>query len=146
MHALLGPWAVWELWYWGTTTLQWWGHYWKSVCSSFNAKRHCLAVTLLSVIILSFSGKLEQNAFRTNFQKSPYPSMLLSGCNHGQKCNLLRYPWTVMGFWLFQSLHISRVVVGKKNSPTVAHTGRKRRPKWVPSAWGYNWAPCLWGL
>jgi hypothetical protein len=40
----------------------------------------------------------------------------------------------------------SRVVVGKKNSPTVAHTGRKRRPKWVPSAWGYNWAPLSLGV
>jgi hypothetical protein len=27
-----------------------------------------------------------------------------------------------------------------KNSPTVAHACRKRRLKWVPSAWGYNWA------
>jgi hypothetical protein len=40
----------------------------------------------------------------------------------------------------------SRVVVGKKNSPTVAHTGRKRRPKWVPSAWGYNWAALSLGV
>jgi hypothetical protein len=39
----------------------------------------------------------------------------------------------------------SRVVVGKKNGPTVAHTGRKRRPKWVPSAWGYNLAPPVSG-
>jgi hypothetical protein len=40
----------------------------------------------------------------------------------------------------------SRVVVGKKNSPTVAHTGSKWRPKWVPSAWGYDWAPLSLGV
>jgi hypothetical protein len=33
-----------------------------------------------------------------------------------------------------------RVVTREKNSPTVAHACRKRRLKWVPSAWGYNWA------
>jgi hypothetical protein len=33
------------------------------------------------------------------------------------------------------------VVAGEKNSPTVAHAGRKRRPKLVPRAWGYSWAP-----
>jgi hypothetical protein len=27
-----------------------------------------------------------------------------------------------------------------KNSPTVTHACRKRRPKWVPSVWGYSWA------
>jgi len=31
------------------------------------------------------------------------------------------------------------VVTGKKNSPTAAHAGCKRRPKWVPGAWGYGW-------
>jgi hypothetical protein len=47
--------------------------------------------------------------------------------------------------YVVPKMEIFRVVVGKKNSPTVAHTGRKRRPKWVPSAWGYNWAPLsLW--
>jgi hypothetical protein len=35
---------------------------------------------------------------------------------------------------------IPRVVTGEKNSPTVAHACRKRRLKWVPGAWGYNWA------
>jgi hypothetical protein len=29
---------------------------------------------------------------------------------------------------------------GLKNSPTVTHACRKRRLKWVPSAWGYSWA------
>jgi hypothetical protein len=29
---------------------------------------------------------------------------------------------------------------GNKNSPTVTHTCRKRRLKWVPGAWGCNWA------
>jgi hypothetical protein len=40
------------------------------------------------------------------------------------------------------------VVTGEKNSPTVAHACRKRRLKWVLSAWGYNWAtqPPGWGL
>jgi hypothetical protein len=28
---------------------------------------------------------------------------------------------------------------GLKNSPTVTHAFRKRRLKWVPSAWGYSW-------
>jgi hypothetical protein len=28
---------------------------------------------------------------------------------------------------------------GLKNSPTVTHACRKRRLKWVPSAWGYSW-------
>jgi hypothetical protein len=28
---------------------------------------------------------------------------------------------------------------GLKNSPTVAHSCRKRQLKWVPSAWGYSW-------
>jgi hypothetical protein len=32
------------------------------------------------------------------------------------------------------------VVTGETNSPTVAHACRKRRLKWVRSAWGYNWA------
>jgi hypothetical protein len=32
------------------------------------------------------------------------------------------------------------VVTGRKNSPTVTHACRKRRLKWVPGAWGYNWA------
>jgi hypothetical protein len=27
-----------------------------------------------------------------------------------------------------------------KNNPTVTHVCRKRRLKWVPSAWGYSWA------
>jgi hypothetical protein len=30
--------------------------------------------------------------------------------------------------------------LGNKNSPTVTHACRKRRLKWVPGAWGYNWA------
>jgi hypothetical protein len=58
-------------------------------------KGHCLAATLLSVVILSLSEKLkllEQNAYGTNFKKSPYLSMLLSGCNNGQECSLLWYP------------------------------------------------------
>ena len=29
-----------------------------------------------------------------------------------------------------------RVVTGEKNSPTAAHSGRKRRPKWVPRTGG----------
>jgi hypothetical protein len=29
---------------------------------------------------------------------------------------------------------------GLKNSPTVTHSCRKRRLKWVPSVWGYSWA------
>jgi hypothetical protein len=29
--------------------------------------------------------------------------------------------------------------LGLKNSPTVTGACRKRRIKWVPSAWGYNW-------
>jgi hypothetical protein len=29
---------------------------------------------------------------------------------------------------------------GLKNSPTVTHSCRKRRLKWVPSAWGCSWA------
>jgi hypothetical protein len=29
---------------------------------------------------------------------------------------------------------------GNKNSPTITHTGCKTRPKWGPSAQGYNWA------
>jgi hypothetical protein len=28
---------------------------------------------------------------------------------------------------------------GLKNSPTVTHACRKRRLKWVPSAWGHSW-------
>jgi hypothetical protein len=47
---------------------------------------------------------------------------------------------------LIQRTVYSRVVVGKKNIPTVAHTGRKRRPKWVPSALGYNWATLSLGV
>jgi hypothetical protein len=27
-----------------------------------------------------------------------------------------------------------------KNNPNVANACRKRRLKWAPSAWGYNWA------
>jgi hypothetical protein len=29
---------------------------------------------------------------------------------------------------------------GLKNSPTVTYACRKRRLKWVPSAWGHSWA------
>jgi hypothetical protein len=29
---------------------------------------------------------------------------------------------------------------GLKNGPSVTHGCRKRRLKWVPSAWGYSWA------
>jgi hypothetical protein len=29
---------------------------------------------------------------------------------------------------------------GLKSNPTVTHACRKRRLKWVPSAWGYSWA------
>jgi hypothetical protein len=53
-------------------------------------KGQCLAATLLSVAILSLSGKpelLEQNASGTNFQRPPYPSMLLSGCNNEKECS-----------------------------------------------------------
>jgi hypothetical protein len=32
-----------------------------------------------------------------------------------------------------------------KNSPIVIHSCRKRRLKWVPSAWGYSWATRLLG-
>jgi hypothetical protein len=39
--------------------------------------------------------------------------------------------------------HRSRVVAGIKNSPTVNHACRKRRLKWVPSAWGIAGSPCL---
>jgi hypothetical protein len=35
--------------------------------------------------------------------------------------------------------------INTTSSPTVTHTCRKRRPKWVPSAWGYNWATLLLG-
>jgi hypothetical protein len=55
---------------------------------------HCLAAVLLSVVILSLSGKpelLEQNACGTSVQKCPYPSMLLSGYNNGQECSLLQF-------------------------------------------------------
>jgi hypothetical protein len=41
---------------------------------------------------------------------------------------------------------LPRVVTGEKNSPTAAHASRKRRPKWVPSAWGYSWATLPRGL
>jgi len=34
------------------------------------------------------------------------------------------------------------VVTGDKNNSTVAHAGRKRRPKWVPGAWGIAGPPC----
>jgi len=34
------------------------------------------------------------------------------------------------------------VVTGDKNNPTLAHAGRKRRPKWVPGAWGIAGPPC----
>jgi hypothetical protein len=53
-------------------------------------KGHCLA-TLLSVVILSLSGKpefLEQNASGTSFKKSPYPSMFLSDYyNNEEDCS-----------------------------------------------------------
>jgi hypothetical protein len=35
---------------------------------------------------------------------------------------------------------VARVVTGRKNSPTVVLACRKRRLKWVPGAWGCNWA------
>jgi hypothetical protein len=40
---------------------------------------------------------------------------------------------------------IPRVVTGEMNSPTAAHAGSKRRPKWVPSAWGIAGPPCHGG-
>jgi hypothetical protein len=51
-------------------------------------KGHCLAAAQLSVVILSPSGNTkltEQSACGTNFKKSSYPSMPLSGCNNGQE-------------------------------------------------------------
>jgi hypothetical protein len=50
-------------------------------------KEQHLAVALLFDIILCLSGKpklLEQIACETDFQKSVYLSMLLSGCYNGQ--------------------------------------------------------------
>jgi hypothetical protein len=48
------------------------------------------------------------------------------------------------------SVHVGLVVdkialdpvwwAGLKNGPTVTHAYRKRRLKWVPSAWEYSWA------
>ena len=38
------------------------------------------------------------------------------------------------------------VVTEKKSSPTAAHAGRKRLPKWVPGAWQYSWATLPLGL
>jgi hypothetical protein len=35
---------------------------------------------------------------------------------------------------------------GLKNSLTVTHACRKRRLKWVPSAWGYSWATLFPGV
>jgi hypothetical protein len=35
---------------------------------------------------------------------------------------------------------IPLVVTGEKNNPIGAHACHKRRLKWVPGAWGYNWA------
>jgi hypothetical protein len=32
------------------------------------------------------------------------------------------------------------VVIGEKNSSTVAHAYHKKQLKWVLGAWGYNWA------
>jgi hypothetical protein len=75
----------------GAIALQRWGHHQKSVFSVLDERGHCLAATLLSVVILCLSEKpniLEQNACGTNFKKSPYPSMLLSGFNNGQECSL----------------------------------------------------------
>jgi hypothetical protein len=54
--------------------------------------------------------------------------------------------WKTSGKTTTLLLLIPRVVTGEKNSPTAAHAGRKRRPKWVPSAWGYSWAPLPRGL
>jgi hypothetical protein len=41
---------------------------------------------------------------------------------------------------LTECIYGSRVVAGFKNSPTVTNACRKRRLKWVPSAWRYSWA------
>jgi hypothetical protein len=35
---------------------------------------------------------------------------------------------------------------GLKNSPTVTHSCRKRRLKWVPSPWSYSWATLSPGI
>jgi hypothetical protein len=35
---------------------------------------------------------------------------------------------------------------GLKNSSTVTHACRKRRLKWVPSAWRYSWATLSQGV
>jgi hypothetical protein len=34
---------------------------------------------------------------------------------------------------------VLRVVTGDNKSHSVAYACRKRRLKWVPSAWGYSW-------
>jgi hypothetical protein len=106
MQSLLGPWAEKIALTLGGKSLQWWGCHQKSVHSLLDEKGHCLAASLLSVLILSLSEKpklMEQNARRTNFQKFPYPSILLSGCS----CSLLWYLWIIMVSWLFQSLQVS---------------------------------------
>jgi len=35
-----------------------------------------------------------------------------------------------------------RVVTGEEISPTAAHAGLKRRPKWLPGVWGMAGPPC----
>jgi hypothetical protein len=68
-------------------------------------------------------------------------------------CVLLPESHLLVGYWVSDTLkpkrrnisisflHIAHVWWrGLKNSPTVTHACRKRRLKWVPSAWGYSWA------
>jgi hypothetical protein len=52
-----------------------------------------------------------------------------------QRC-LLHCRTISISMWL----HFPMWWPGLKNSPTVTHACRKRRLKWVPSAWGYSWA------
>jgi hypothetical protein len=48
--------------------------------------------------------------------------------------------FNVLRFLRLKTKQVSVWRQENKNSATAAHACRKRRLKWVPSAWGYNWA------
>lgn len=53
---------------------------------------------------------------------------------------------TKQHFWGPSDTKLPCVVTIVKGSPTAAHAGCTRWPKWIPSALGYSWATLPWGL
>jgi hypothetical protein len=92
-------------------------HNYSEICflvllqNSTNYYKHCLAATLLSVEISLFQVSSnfwkKKNACEISCWKSPYLSTPLYGCNKGQQCSLLWYPWTIVVYCNFLTIPVT---------------------------------------